>query len=493
MLRALVLVLLTSVSALAQVQEQAFDVPDPVNSLLEKRWTGDLDELLAHRRLRVLVTFSRTNFFLDGAAPSGITALTFQDFERWLNKRLKTGSYPVSVVFIPVRRDELLPALIEGRGDIAAASLTISDAREAQVDFAEPLATDVREVVVQGAHAQRLSNLEDLSNKRVYVRRSSSFFESLERLNERLLANGRKPAIIEEADEHLESEDILELVGAGVVDYTVVDHYRVRLWEQVIPRLIVREDLTLASNRHIAWALRQNSPKLRELLSEFLAGYKSSGALAHLGRRFFGKTGYLRNPTTSQELRKFNKAAKFFKKYAQQYALDHLLMAAQGYQESRLDQAARSPRGAVGVMQLLPSTAAGSPVFLPRVQDLETNIHAGIKYHRYLIDTLVNDPNIAPQDRMLLAFAAYNAGPGNLARMRRVAFDMGLPPDKWFGGVEIAAGKVTGAETVRYVSNIYKYYVAYKLTAKRVQERTRQKTRLTSPQTGPGPRGGAKR
>lgn len=452
-------------------------IESPVKGMLDSRWVGDLDTLTPKRMLRVLVTYSRTNFFMDGAAPSGVTAMVFQDFELWLNKRLNTGKYPVSIVFIPVRRDELLPALISGRGDIAAASLTVTEARDAVVDFSNPISSTVKEVVVQGNQSPHLKSLDDLSGKRVYVRRSSSYYESLLGLSKRLAAAGRKPVIIEEADEHLESEDILELIGAGVVDYTVVDDYRAKLWAQVIPNLKVREDLVLAADRSVAWAVRSNSPQLSKVLNDFLAEYKALGSVGHLVGKYFGKAGYLRNPTTSQELKRFNKSVKHFRKYAETYSLDYLLIAAQAYQESRLNQAARSSRGAVGVMQIMPSTAAGSPINLPRVHELETNIHAGVKYHRHLINTYFDDANVEPLDRMLFAFAAYNAGPGNMARMRRTADEMGLDNNRWFGNVEIAAGKVTGIETVRYVSNIYKYYVAYKLTAQRELERKSHKAR----------------
>jgi len=467
----------------------AVEAPGPAREgarLTAPRWTGDLDALLKRRVLRVLVTYSRTNFFLDGGALSGITAITFQDFERWLNKRLKTGKSPINVVFIPVPRDELLTALVEGQGDIAAASLTSTEGRDTLVDFADPVVANVNEVVVQGAHAPPLKHVEDLSGRRVYVRRSSSYDESLRRLNARLAAAGRKPVVIEEADEQLESEDIMELVGAGVVDYTVVDGQRAQLWAQVVPNVVVLDSLVLAADQHIGWAIRKESPNLRELLNTFLAGYKQSGALTQLKKKFFGRPGYLKNPTASQELRRFNASVKHFKKYAQQYSLDYLLMTAQGYQESKLNQAARSQRGAIGVMQLLPKTAASAPIFLPHIQDLETNIHAGVKYHKHLIDTLFDDGNITPQNRMLFAFAAYNAGPGNMARILRVTEDLGLDKNKWFGNVEIAAGKVVGVETVRYVSNIYKYYVAYKLVAQREKERagTMQRQTPAAPLSG---------
>ena len=346
--------------------------------------------------------------------------------------------------------------------------------------FSEPWASDVREVVVSGPESPELRSIEDLSGKEVYVRRSSSYFETLQGLNSRLASQGLPPVDIRPADESLESEDIMEMVGAGLLPLTVVDGYRARLWSEVLPGIRVRDDLVAAEGQRLAWAVRKDNPQLQGLVNDFVKHYRSSKDLAFLNRKYFIKSGYLRNAKDSEDLRRFEAAVKYFRMYGSQYDLDFLLLAAQGYQESRLDQNARSPMGAVGVMQLLPSTAAGPPINLPDIRRLDTNIHAGAKYYRHLIDTYYNDPAISPLNRMLFAFAGYNAGPGNMARMRRLTADMGLDPNQWFANVEVAAGKVTGQETVRYVGNIYKYYLAYRTIIERAEERERARHRLRS-------------
>lgn len=447
---------------------------------LHTPWIGDLEGMRMRRYIRILVTYSRTNYFLDGAVTKGFTAEVAQTFEKWLNRHLKTGKYPIHVACIPVRRDELFSALNSGRGDIAAASLSITPEREKLVAFSSPWVTDVREVVVTGPESPSLGSIDDLSGQDVYVRRSSSYFETLEELNARFAAQGRPPVNIRLADENLESEDIMEMVGSGLLPLTLVDGYRARLWGEVLPGIQVRDDLVAAQGQRLAWAMRKDSPELQSLVNAFVKSYLTSRDLAFIGRKYFGKSGYLRNPKASEDMRRFNEAVRYFRKYGRQYDLDFLLLAAQGYQESRLDQGAVSPAGAVGVMQLLPSTAAGSPIHLPDIRHLETNIHAGAKYYRYLIDRYYNDPAISPLNRLLFAFAGYNAGPGNMARMRRLTSDMGLDPNRWFANVEVAAGKVTGQETVRYVGNIYKYYVAYRMVVEREEERERARHRLRS-------------
>lgn len=445
---------------------------------LNTPWTGDLDGMRNRRYIRVLVTYSRTNFFLDGAATRGITTEAFKAFEDWLNVRLKSKAYPIHVAFVPVKREELLLALETGRGDIAAANLSITQDREKQVDFSEPWASNVNEVVVTGPGSPPLATVDDLAGQTVYVRRSSSYFESLQTLNARFAAEGRDAVIIKEADENLESEDIMEMVGAELLPLTVVDKYRADLWAKIIPNITIRSDLNIAEGRRIAWAMRKQSPQLLELVNEFVTSFRQTKDYTYLTRKYFSKSGYLRNATATEDMKRFNSAVTYFKKYGDKYDLDYLLVAAQAYQESRIDQKARSSRGAVGVMQLLPGTAAGPPISLPKINELETNIHAGVKYHRHIINTYFKDPAISPVDRMLFAFAAYNAGPGNVAKMLRLTKDMGLDPNRWFSNVEIAAGKVTGQETVRYVGNIYKYYVAYRLVVERAKERERVKNSM---------------
>ena len=137
-------------------------------------------------------------------------------------------------------------------------------------------------------------------------------------------------------------------------------------------------------------------------------------------------------------------------------------MAAQGYQESRLDQNAKSPVGAVGVMQVMPSTARDKNVGIPNIEEIDANIHAGTKYLRFMTDRYFDDPDIDTLNRGLFSFAAYNAGPAKVSKLRKEAAKMGLDPNVWFRNVEIVAAKRIGRETVQYVSNIFKYYLAYR-------------------------------
>jgi membrane-bound lytic murein transglycosylase MltF len=159
---------------------------------------------------------------------------------------------------------------------------------------------------------------------------------------------------------------------------------------------------------------------------------------------------------------------EFFKHYAEQYDFDYLIMAAQAYQESGLDQSKKSHAGAIGVMQLLPSTAADRNVNISEIQKLENNIHAGTKYMRFIINRYFKDEPMDDVNKMLFAFAAYNAGPAKVIKLRKKTAAMGLNPNLWFHNVEVAAAKVIGRETVQYVSNIYKYYLAYRMVTEQI-------------------------
>jgi membrane-bound lytic murein transglycosylase MltF len=452
--------------------------PDALDSLLPTNdtWIGDFDGMRERRVIRMLVPFSKTFYFIDkGGEQFGITYEFGKAFEEWLNKRHKTKTLKIGVVFIPVSRDRLLTGLLDGIGDIAAGNLTITAARQELIDFADPFATGVREVVATGPAAPAIAALEDLAGQEVFVRPSSSYFEHLQTLSESLQAAGRDAIALSPLDEDLEDEDILEMVNAGLLPWAVVDQHKAALWAEIFTDLTVRTDLVVNEGGQIAWAMRKDSPLLKAEVNAFVAKHKLGTTFGNIiKQKYLGSTSYAKRATSHEEVEKFNELTGIFRKYGQQYGFDELMIAAQGYQESRLDQSVRSPRGAVGVMQLLPSTAADPLIAIEGIdKDPDSNIHAGVKYLRLLTDKYLDDPGLDDKNRTLMAFAAYNAGPGNLRKFRRLAEKSGLDPNIWFHNVEHAAAKIVGRETVQYVGNIYKYYIAYRLARERVIERSK--------------------
>lgn len=424
---------------------------------------GDLPAMIERRTIRALVPYSRTFYFLDGEGNQrGLSYAFMQAFEKQFNDKLDNGLLKVSVVLVPVTRDRLIPWLLEGRGDLIAADLTVTPERAESVLFTEPLARNVRELLVSGPEAAPVETLEDMAGRSVLVRRGSSYFESLQLANRMLDGNGLAEMQLEIAPSHFEVGDVLELVNAGVVDHAVADEYLAGFWAQVLPDLTVHDDIVLRSGADIAFAVRPESRALKAELDEFLETHRAGTLFGNIQfQRFLEDTRWVTNPVSEKEMARFRQMADLFREYAGRYDLDWLLMTAQGYQESRLDHSVQSSAGAVGVMQLLPTT--GAEMEVGDVTELENNIHAAAKYVRFMIDRYYDDPEIAEEDRVLLALASYNAGPRRVRELRAEARGEGLDPNRWFDHVEVIAARRIGRETVDYVRNIYKYYVAYQL------------------------------
>jgi membrane-bound lytic murein transglycosylase MltF len=235
------------------------------------------------------------------------------------------------------------------------------------------------------------------------------------------------------------------------------------MWAQVLPKIKVREDLVLRAEGRTGWAFRKGSPKLEQALGDFYQGFvKKQGGMELRLAQYFKRIKQISNNTGTAEWKRFEQTLALFRKYGEKYGFDPLMLAAQGFQESRLDQGAKSHVGAIGVMQVMPAT--GAELKVGDIKVVEPNIHAGAKYMDQLMTRYFQDAKFSEANRPLFAFAAYNAGPGNISRMRKEAEKRGLDPDKWFDNVEIVTAEKIGMETTTYVRNIYKYYAAYRLT-----------------------------
>jgi membrane-bound lytic murein transglycosylase MltF len=455
----------------------SFAMPEEFVNLWRPR-KGDLDEIVERRRVRVLVTFNATSYFVDLGRQGGITYEFGRLLEKELNRRFQKGNLHLDVVFLPVNRDRLIPALAAGYGDIAAANLTVTEDRQRRVDFTTPLnRRGVQQVLVTGPGAPAIERLEDLSGQEVFVRRSSAFYESLEELNASFRERGLDPVRIEAVSEDLETEDILELTNAGVYPITVADNHLVDLWSQVLPNIRPHRDVVLKTGTDIAWAIRQDSPKLEAFLNEFLRKNREGTLVGNmLINRYLRKPSWIKNPGSQRDAERFRSMVSLFEKYGDQYDFDYLLITAQAYQESGLDHSKRSGAGAIGVMQMLPSTARDPNVGIADITSLENNVHAGVKYLRFILDRYFADAKMDEVNRHLFAFASYNAGPARVAGLRWKAEQMGLDPNVWRGNVEVVAAREIGRETVTYVANILKYYAAYRLIQERSRERQQTKS-----------------
>ena len=447
---------------------------------LWKPYHEDLDKLIERRVIRVLVPFGGYQYYYVNGRPRGTLVELLNKFEQYVNDLLERRHLRVYVVTIPISRDHLIPYLLEGRGDLVAGDLTVTNIRQQQVEFTRPVRTDINEVIVTGPSTPEILSLDDLAGQEVVVRASSSYFEHLLRLTIDFSQRGLAPISIIPADELLEAEDLLELLDAGMIPATVMDDYKADFWSSVFPNISVRKDLSINDDGNIAWATTKSRPELSQLLNDFLKKFGRGTLVGNdTFNRHLANADRVRCQMAPERVGQQSELAQWFKIYGEQYDFDWLMLAAQGFQESRLNQSKRSPAGALGVMQIKPSTAADRNVNILDISDAQNNIHAGTKYMRFIADRYfagaVDDLN-----EWFFSLAAYNAGPAKVAQLRREAEENGLDKDRWFANVEIVAARRIGRETVSYVANIFKYYIGYKMSLGRLDAERGRHAELTA-------------
>jgi membrane-bound lytic murein transglycosylase MltF len=444
-------------------------------------WTGDLDGMLKRRYMRALVAYSKTQYYVVKGVQYGTSYEFLRAFEDAINRKYpqKQKNLRFHVVFVPVPRDKMFSRLVEGRGDIAVGALTITPDRLRLVDFSDPLVQGVKTIVVTGPQSPTLNTLDDLSGKEVFTRQSSSYWEHLQALNEKFKSEGKPLVKLRAAPEDLEDEDILEMLNSGLIQVAVTHAYMPKLWGHIYTKISPHTDMVISDNDSVAWAMRKNSPQLTAAANDFIRTHKLGTAFGNaVVQRYAVNTQMLKNATSPADLQRFEQTVALFRKYAAQYNVDYLLMMAEGFQESSLNQQAKSKVGAVGIMQLMPAT--GEQMNVGDIGQIDANVHAGVKYIRFMVDKYFANEPMTDTDKLLFAFAAYNAGPGRVHALRVEAAQKGLDPNVWVDNVEMIAAARVGMETVNYVANIYKYYIAYKLVAQQEEERSKALQQLQS-------------
>jgi len=478
LLRALFPAIISILASGAAAQPQPAVKPRTL-SLERQVFSGDFDAMFERRRIRVVVPVSRTLYFNDKGRERGITADAVRDFEAYLNRKYakQLKKRPLTVAMIPATRDELLPDVAAGTAEIAAGNITATDARRKRVDFvAPPDQKPVNEIVLTGPNSAPVAAADDLAGRTVHVRKSSSYTESLEALNARLKKVGKGAVKLAFVPDALEDEDMMEMLNAGLLDAIVVDDWKARIWAQILPKIKLNEQAVVREGGLIGWAIHKGHSKLAAELEEFWAKfYKKQNLQDVRFKQYYRTIKQIRNNTAKADLKRFEDTIKLFEKYGHKYGFDPLMLAAQGYQESTLRQDARSPVGAIGIMQIMPAT--GAELKVGDIHLAEPNVHGGAKYMDQLMTRYFQDAKFDEQNRALFAFASYNAGPGRIAQMRKLAGQRGLDPNQWLNNVEIVTAEKVGMETTTYVRNIYKYYVAYRpaLAVQAEREKPREK------------------
>jgi membrane-bound lytic murein transglycosylase MltF len=432
------------------------------------RQTADLDQMLKARNIRALVTINPISFFYSHGQPKGMLYEQLEQLERVVNKKFKTGRRKVRVSFIPMRPDELGPALLQGIGDFIAMDIVITPERQKHYVFTSPIMRNVKQIIVTGPELAKARNLDDLAGTDIYVSPLTSFYENLMSISEDRAKAGKAPLSVKLADKNLQEDDLVEMVNARLIPATAATQQRAEFWHQILPNIRLHPEMVIAREGELAWVMRKDNPELKKLLDQFTKTHGEGTSFGNtLLRRYLKDTKWVKDSTSAAEMKKFATYVEYFKKYASDYNFDYLMIVAQGYQESRLDQKKKSPRGATGIMQVIPKYAAAAPINVRDVGRADRNILAGVRMLNNIVTTYFNDPAIDEMNKTLFTFASYNAGPSRIARLRKKADQDGLNSNKWFGNVELEVAKEVGEETMMYVDNVYKYYVAYKLATQR--------------------------
>jgi membrane-bound lytic murein transglycosylase F len=422
--------------------------------------TGDLDAVRARGSLRVITLNNPVHYFLHRGRQMGFDYEILRLAARRLGVRLE--------MVVPPSRDLAFPWLLEGRGDVIAATLTATPERNAELAFSRPYLF-VEEMVVRKARAvEKVASVYELPGRTVHAWKSSSHYRTLLNWMPRV-----GPFVIEPVPENVEYEEILDRVASGEYPLAVVDSL---VLESELPH---RDDVQPAfslnggQKQPIAFAVRPSNPHLLRFFDSFASDIVGSLELNDARDRYFRRSRGLDRRETRNERGggRLSPYDEILKRHSRRYGLDWRLMAAQAYQESLFNPDATSWAGATGLFQLLPST--GLELGFDDLNDPDSGIHAGVRYMHEILGRL--DSRIPLKHRLRFALAAFNAGFGHLQDARRLAAEQGLDPDKWFGHTEKAMlllsqpryyqrsrhGYCRGSETVRYVSEIQNRYDHY--------------------------------
>ncbi len=444
--------------------ENALETIVPQLSRLNQLADDDLPEMLKRKTIRVLTTYSPSTYFIYEGRSYGFEYNLLKDYEKFINRRFPHRRIPAVVEFIPVPENLLIPCLEMGIGDIVAAGMRRLPENLQTVVYTIPYLQGVSEVLITHRRAPVVNSLEELSGRKIHIQSGWQNSKTLRRIDARLLVKGRQPLQRTISSGILTSEDMLDLVNAGVIDLSIVESHIARLWSSAHPEIVILEFPEISAHTPISWAVRKNNPEFKASLDKFLRSRRSGSRFGNIYyRQYFKQTRWISNPLIPTDHAKFSRYVPLFRKYGSRYGYDWMLLAAVSYQESQMENFRRSHSGAIGLMQVMPTTAGDANVNIDNIRDPEQNVHAGTKYLALLRDVYFPAQNFAPEERIRFILAAYNAGPNMIARCRRLAARMGRDPAKWFGHTELAARRLIGNETVRYVSNVIKYYMAYRL------------------------------
>ncbi|SDH46363.1 MltF family protein [Pseudomonas panipatensis] len=418
----------------------------------------DLAAIRGDGVLRVLVNQSRNSFGQIKGEQIGIEYNRLRAFEQYLNDGAP-GRKPLTLKFIPKAKDQLLAALQRGEGDLVAPGELLSALDGQNVSASLPWRQDVPLVLVSRQGSRRYSHLEQMAGRTIALPAGSAAGDAIRQVNERLAQRRLAPLSIEWVDPSLAVEDVLEMVQAGIFAFTVVEQPIAERWAKVFPKIRVDRHLVLDNRQSMTWYVRRDAPMLHASVDRFLKEYRAPADQDGAFQRIYRHAYQVRNPLESGDRKRLEAVRPTLQRYAEQYRIDWLALAAVAFKESNLDAGAQGASGATGLMQVTP--AAARSVGVGSVQQKENNVQAASKYLAMLRRDYFNSPRMDERERLAFILAAYNVGAERVQGLRAEARRRGLNPNRWFFQVERVAASELGMGVVNYVSSINKYYLAY--------------------------------
>ncbi|MCY1272119.1 Membrane-bound lytic murein transglycosylase F [compost metagenome] len=408
--------------------------------------------------LRVLVNQSRNSFGEIHGEPIGIEYRRLRAFEQYLNDS-SPGRKPLSIRFIPKAKDQLLAALQRGEGDLVAPGEVLLARDGTNVSASLAWQRQVPLVLIARQGNRRYARLEQLAGRSITLPAGSAAGEAIRKVNERLALKHLRPMTIEWLDPSLAVEDVLELVNAGIVDFSVVEQPIAERWAKVFGKLRVDRQLVFDDRESMTWFVRRDAPMLRASVNRFLKEYRAPADQDVAFQRLYRRAYKVRNPLQVADRKRLESLRPTLQRYAEENRLDWLALAAVAFKESSLNASARGAGGATGLMQITP--AAARAVGVGSVQQKDNNVQAASKYMAMLRRKFFASPRLKERDRLAFILAAYNLGPERVQGLRAEARRRGLDPNQWFFQVERVAAEQMGMGVVNYVSSVNKYYVAF--------------------------------
>ncbi|NTU58758.1 MAG: transporter substrate-binding domain-containing protein [Chlorobiaceae bacterium] len=427
----------------------------------------DLNVIRNSKKLKVLLSYDPINYFIYSGTPMGYSYELAESFAKELG-------IPLEVVVV---RDlnQQLAMLRKGECDIVSHFLTITGPRSGIVDFSSPL-DSTRQVLIQRKPGKNDSTrlvrkIEELDGKNLHVRTNSAYFTRLKEImkDKDILIN------IVDVQGTLTTSELISKVNDGSIDYTVADDNIASTHSALYPNIDFATPLS--PTQPLAWAVRKNSPQLLQALNLWLEKEKKSGRLAVIHDKYYNRQYQFRKHAAhafySSHAGRISPYDELVRKGAKTIDWDWRLLSALIYEESQFDPEAISWAGAIGLMQLMPSTAAAfKPGDLSNPAD---NIKAGTAY---LVSLEKEWEEIQDQaTRLKFILASYNVGPGHVRDAQKLATKYGANPYVWEGNVErylelkaepgfyndkaSLLGYCNGKMAVLYTRNIINRYTLY--------------------------------